>query len=125
MPLPKPNLYPDFNIVRLSHVELEVKDLAASRAFYVDTLGLLPTFESASTLCLRGLEERGHHCMVLKQGSSPQAHVLGFKVFDEPDLDKAEAWFNSRGRKTAWVERPFVVPGTKQAENLVAERMGE
>ena len=106
MPLPKPNLYPDFNIVRLSHIELEVRDLAASRAFYVDTLGLLPTFESADVLCLRGLEERGHHCMVLKQGPNPAAHVLGFKVYDDADLDKAERWFQAHGRNSEWVDRP-------------------
>ena len=29
MPLPKNNLYPDFNISRLSHIELGVKDLEA------------------------------------------------------------------------------------------------
>lgn len=45
MPIPSPNLYPAFNIVRLSHVELIVTDLAASRAFYVDTLGLQVTDE--------------------------------------------------------------------------------
>ena len=39
MPLPKNNLYPDFNISRLSHIELGVKDLEASFAFYVETLG--------------------------------------------------------------------------------------
>ena len=32
MPLPKPNLHPPFNIVRLSHVELAVTDLQKSRA---------------------------------------------------------------------------------------------
>ena len=30
MPVPAPNLYPPFNIVRLSHVEYRVTDLAAS-----------------------------------------------------------------------------------------------
>ncbi|MEJ6709003.1 MAG: 3,4-dihydroxyphenylacetate 2,3-dioxygenase, partial [Amylibacter sp.] len=40
MVLPAPNLYPDFNIVRLSHIELVVRDLAVSKAFYVATLGL-------------------------------------------------------------------------------------
>ena len=43
MPLPKNNLYPDFNISRLSHIELGVKDLEASFAFYVETLGLQVT----------------------------------------------------------------------------------
>ncbi len=31
MPVPAPNLYPDFNTLRLSHVCLNVSDLAASR----------------------------------------------------------------------------------------------
>ena len=47
MTIPKPNLHPPFNIVRLSHVELGVTDLAKSRAFYVDTLGLQVTDETA------------------------------------------------------------------------------
>ena len=45
MPVPAPNLYPPFNIVRLSHVELMVTNLGKSRAFYVDTLGLQVTHE--------------------------------------------------------------------------------
>ena len=40
MPIPPANLYPPFNIVRLSHIELCITDLAAARRFYVDTLGL-------------------------------------------------------------------------------------
>lgn len=39
MPVPAPNLYPDFNTVRLSHVDYRVTDLGRARAFYVDTLG--------------------------------------------------------------------------------------
>lgn len=48
MPIPAPNLYPEFNIVRLSHVELALTDLARSRAFWVDTLGLQVTDETAA-----------------------------------------------------------------------------
>ncbi len=43
MAIPANVFYPPFNIVRLSHVSLTVSDLAASRAFYVDTLGLQVT----------------------------------------------------------------------------------
>ena len=50
MALPEPNLYPPFNIVRLSHVEFGVNDLAKCRAFYVDTLGLQVTDETADTI---------------------------------------------------------------------------
>ena len=57
MPIPPANLYPPFNIVRLSHVELNVTDLAWSRGFYVDTLGLQVSHEDASHIYLRALEE--------------------------------------------------------------------
>ena len=40
MPIPKHIFDPPFNIVRASHVVLGVRDLARSRAFYADTLGL-------------------------------------------------------------------------------------
>ena len=107
MPVPAPNLYPSFNIVRLSHVELIVKDLARSRKFYVDMMGLQVTDEDASTVYLRALEERGHHCMILKEGNEPSASYLAFKVFSEADLDLAEKWFQAKGLPTEWVERPF------------------
>ncbi|MGV8986850.1 MAG: 3,4-dihydroxyphenylacetate 2,3-dioxygenase [Cypionkella sp.] len=108
MALPPPNLYPPFNIVRLSHVELRVTDLAWSRAYYVDLLGLQITNEEPGALYLRALEERGHHCMILRQAAEPSVGVLGFKVWDEADLDRAEAWFRTKGLPTAFIERPFM-----------------
>ena len=107
MPVPAPNLYPDFNTVRLSHVEYRVTDMGKARAFYVDTLGLQVTAETAGSLYLRAMEERGHHCIVLHGAEAPGVEVLGFKVWDEADLDRAQAWFAARGRPTAWVERPY------------------
>ncbi|MGN6305056.1 MAG: 3,4-dihydroxyphenylacetate 2,3-dioxygenase [Mesorhizobium sp.] len=107
MPLPKHNLYPPFNIVRLSHVELIVTDLARSRAFYVDTLGLQVTDETKDAIYLRALEERGHHCIVLKKGEKAEARDLGFKVYSEEDLDKAEAFFKAKDLPVEWVERPY------------------
>lgn len=108
MPLPPPVLYPPFNIVRLSHVEYGVTDLAASKAFYVDTLGLQITEETENSLYLRAMEERGHHCIVLRASKEPSARALGFKVFDEGDLDRAKAFFQERGQPVEWVERPFM-----------------
>jgi len=107
MPLPKPNLYPPFNIVRLSHVEFIVTDLAVSRTFYVDTLGLQVTHEDGETITLRGLEERGHHCVVLRRGEKPVANSLSFKVYGEADLDKAHDWFKAQRLPVEWVERPW------------------
>ena len=40
MPVPAPNLYPDFNTIRLSHACLSVADLAASKTFYTEILGM-------------------------------------------------------------------------------------
>jgi catechol 2,3-dioxygenase len=105
MPVPKFNLYPDFNVVRLSHVELVVTDLEKSRHFYADTLGLQVTGESVSQIYLRAMEERGHHCIILTKGEKPVVRVLGFKVYAETDLDKAKIWFEARGRATQWVRR--------------------
>ncbi|MGN6570915.1 MAG: 3,4-dihydroxyphenylacetate 2,3-dioxygenase [Pseudolabrys sp.] len=107
MPVPAPNLYPPFNIVRLSHIELVVTNLAKSRAFYVDTLGLQVTHEGGGELHLRALEERGHHCLVLREGETPRAGHLGFKLFSDEDLGAAEAFFRDRKLPVAWVERPF------------------
>ena len=80
MPIPAPNLYPPFNIIRLSHVDFGVTDLAASRAFYVDILGLQVTDEDDETIYLRAMEERGHHCMVLHKSDTAHVKALSFKV---------------------------------------------
>jgi catechol 2,3-dioxygenase len=106
MPVPAPNLYPPFNIVRLSHVEYRVTDLDAARAFYVDTLGLQVTGEADGTLYLRAMEERGHHCIALRLAAEPGVGSLAFKLYDEPDLDKAAAFFRGKGLPVDWVERP-------------------
>ncbi|MGQ0336012.1 3,4-dihydroxyphenylacetate 2,3-dioxygenase [Halomonas elongata] len=107
MPIPSPNLYPDFNIIRLSHVIFGVTDLAKSRHFYVDTLGLQVTDEDDKRIYLRAMEERGHHCIVLEQSDTAAVQALSFKVFDEQELDKAHDWFTKQNLPVEWVERPF------------------
>ena len=87
-------------------MEYGVTDLAASRAFYVDTLGLQITHEDTSRITLRAMEERGHHCIVLQKADAATVGVLGFKLFDDPDLDRAEAFFKSQGLPAKWIERP-------------------
>ncbi|MER2533798.1 MAG: 3,4-dihydroxyphenylacetate 2,3-dioxygenase [Rhizobiaceae bacterium] len=107
MPLPACNLYPPFNVVRLSHLELGVTDLGRSKAFWSDTIGLQVTHEDGDILTMRGMEERNHHCVVLRRQATPSANSLSFKVYSEDDLDKAQHWFAARGQKTEWVERPW------------------
>ena len=106
MPVPAPVLAPPFNTVRLSHACLNVADMKASRRFYVDTLGLQVTDENAGHIYLRAMEERGHHCLILRKSSNPgTVESLSFKVFSEEDLDRAEAFFRSRGHPTEWINR--------------------
>ena len=106
MPLPAPTLYPPFNVIRLSHATLGCSSLSASKAFYVDTLGLQITDEDSDTVYLRAMEERGHHSVVLIKGDAT-VRVLSFKVFAEEELDKACDWFSAKGHTVEWVERPY------------------
>ena len=56
MPIPNPNLYPDFNIVRLSHLEIGVSNLSESKYFYTEILGLQITHETTEEVFLRAME---------------------------------------------------------------------
>ena len=107
MPIRKPVLDPPFNVVRASHVELAVRDLPRSRAFYVDCLGYLVSAESSDALYLRAVEERNHHSIVLREAEEPNAVALGFKVASEDDLDRAAAWFKRRNLPTSFPDVPF------------------
>lgn len=105
MALPPVVLDPPFNILRISHIELNVTDLAASRKFYHEVLGLAVTDETDQRVYMRGMEERSHHCVVLVQAAKASVAAMGYRVWAEEDLDKAHAWFAEQGRDVAWVER--------------------
>ena len=107
MPIRPPVLDPPFNIVRASHVELGVADLARARAFYVDCLGLLATDATADALYLRGVEERNHHSIVLRKAHAADAMALGFKVASEEDIERAAAWFTARNLPVSFPELPY------------------
>jgi catechol 2,3-dioxygenase len=101
---------PPFEIVRTGHVELGVRDLERSRAFYVDCLGFIETERDGDALYLRGLEERAHHSIVLRQNREPLALALGYRLANEADLGRAEAHFARHGLGVRRVERPYQGP---------------
>jgi catechol 2,3-dioxygenase len=107
MPAPKHIFDPPFNIVRASHVMLGVADLARSRAFYEQTLGLHVEDASNDAIHLRGVEERQHHSLVLNRAETPRAHYLGFKVASEEDLDKAAHFFRAKGLEHEFVDAEY------------------
>jgi catechol 2,3-dioxygenase len=108
MSLPVLNLSPPFNITRSSHVCLNVKDLAASRLFYEQVMGLVVTLEADGALYLRGVEEACHHSLVLRRNDKAgTASCIGMRVLTEDDLDKAHRYFESRGCAVSWIETPY------------------
>jgi catechol 2,3-dioxygenase len=106
MSLPPTNLDPTFRITRASHVVLTVRDLAASKRFYSEVIGLIPTAEDADALYFRGIEEACHHSLVLREGASPACARIGMRMLTEADLEKGKAFFDARGCAAAWVEVP-------------------
>src|SRR5690348_15637224 len=117
MPIRSANAAPPFQIVRFSHVEFAVRDLASSEAFYVDCLGYLVSAKTSEALYLRGLEERNHHSIVLRRQPQPAALVVGFKVASEEDLDRAAAWFTRKGLPAVFVDTPFQRRTLRSADN--------
>src|SRR5260370_1946579 len=87
--IPIPNYNTPFNITRASHSVLHVKDLANSRAFYVDLIGLVVSDEDKDTLYLRGVAEICHHSLMLNRASAPQAERIRMICFPEENLANA------------------------------------
>ncbi len=82
-------------------------DLAASRRFYEEMIGLYVEEADASTVYLRGMEELQHHSLVLRKAGKAGCQRLGFKVGSEADLDKAAAHAKAHGLRHGFVEVPF------------------
>jgi len=97
--LTAPGLTPP-DIVRCAYLELVVTDLAASREFYVDILGLTVTYEDENAIYLRPLEEFIHHNLVLRLGPVAAAAALAFRVRTPDDVDRAEAYYQAMGCRT-------------------------
>ena len=44
--------------------------------------------------------------IALRKGGAPVTGTLGFKVFEEADLDKIKEFFEARELPALWIERP-------------------
>ena len=95
-PIPTPTS-PAPDILRCAYMELVVTDLAASRQFYVDVLGLHVTEEDADAVYLRSTEEFIHHNLVLRQGEIAAVAAFSYRVRTPEDLDKAVAFYTELG----------------------------
>lgn len=104
MPILTTNRSPAFDVTRCSHAVLGVRDLAASKRFYVDLLGWRLTEQTSDALYLRGMECRGHHSLVLRKADQPSCQRLAIKLGGEEDLDAAASWFAARGLPVEFVD---------------------
>ncbi len=85
-----------FSITRVSHVEIRVTNLDRAWEFYVGLLGLVETERDGGRIYLRGLEERQHHSIVLKQAESPGVAHFSYRVSDPEDLDRLTEFFKAK-----------------------------
>ena len=98
-PIPTPTA-PAPDILRVAYMELVVTDLAASRHFYVDVLGLVVTEEDDNVIYLRAFEEFIHHNLVLRKGPVAAVAAFSYRVRTPEDVDKAEAFYKELGCRT-------------------------
>lgn len=95
-PIPTPSS-PAPDILRCAYMELVVTDLAASRVFYVDVLGLHVTEEDDEAIYLRSTEEFIHHNLVLRRGEVAAVAAFSYRVRSSDDLDAAVAFYEELG----------------------------
>src|ERR671913_162974 len=95
-PIPTPSA-PAPDILRCAYMELVVTDLAASRVFYVDVLGLHVTEEDDEAIYLRSTDEFIHHNLVLRRGETAAVAAFSYRVRTPEDLDRAVAFYEEIG----------------------------
>ena len=108
MPIKNENRNPPFNITRLSHVVLSSRDLDKTRYFYETGLGLEVTFQDKNNLYLRCLEEPWNHSLIFQKHEGPACcFKIGYRVFDEDDLNKAKDFFDAKEIPCKFSKRQF------------------
>ena len=106
-PIPTPSV-PAPDVLRCAYMELIVTDLAESRKFYVDVLGLVVTYEDDEAVYLRTFEDFIHHNLILRKGPVAAARAFSYRVRTPQDVDKAEAFYRELGCRTERRKDGFV-----------------
>ena len=89
------------NIVRIGQAVFYVTDLAASRHFYVDLLGLNILHEDGRALYLRGVEDR-EWTLKLEVSAKPGVRHIGYKVASDDVLDEITALCEAQKLPHRW-----------------------
>jgi hypothetical protein len=124
MKLPEVVYKPRFAITRASHVVIRVRDLQASRAFYVDLLGFVVSDERRDVIWLRGLEEGCHHRKCFSICNSCAAGKSRVTKPDDSSLDPEdlraveERARHLLDRASAWDRFPVPIDDVLAAANV-------
>ena len=89
------------NIVRIGHSIFYVADLAASKHFYVDLLGLNILHETPDALYLRGVEDR-EWSLKLELSREAGVRQMGYKVASDADLNALARFASEQGLPQRW-----------------------
>jgi catechol 2,3-dioxygenase len=87
------------DVVRCAYAELIVTDLTMSRAFYVNVLGLVVTYEDDDAIYLRAFEEYLHHSLILRRGPVASLAALAYRVRSAAEVDAAAAYYGALGSR--------------------------
>jgi catechol 2,3-dioxygenase len=77
-------------ILRLGHTEVQVRDLGAARAFYVDALGFIVDDEEPGRLYLRGNEDFDIWTLTLSEADQPGLGHFALRVSEAEDLERLQ-----------------------------------
>src|SRR6266702_3442411 len=89
------------HVIRIGHAILYVTNLAASRRFYVDLLGLHVLHESETALYLRGTEDR-EWTLKLELAPAPGVRHIAYKMASDQAVDDALAMAELLGLPHRW-----------------------
>src|ERR1700691_1136145 len=89
------------NIIRIGQAAFYVTDLAASRYFYVDLLGLNVLHEDSGSLYLRGVEDR-EWTLKLELAAKAGIRHIGYKVASDEVLDEIATLAESQNLPYRW-----------------------
>ena len=90
-------------IAHVGHAELRVTDLAASRQFFTDALGLFVSAETDSQVYLRAWQDWDHHTLVLTEADESSLDHIGWRVSGPDDLAEHEKQLKRLGVAYEWV----------------------
>ena len=91
-------------IAHVGHAELKVTDLAASREFFTEVMGLYVSDETDDQVYLRAWQDWDHHTLVLTQADESGLGHVAWRVTGPDDLAGHEAQLKRLGIDFRWIE---------------------